>query len=107
MGNSCSSSCISKGDKLSCIFGSCQNEGCAGVCNSAEAKKIEDIIDESLKRFVHEHLHPIIEAKVGKTLADLVEVNAIKLIDIDVIPREEKLKPQAVLNEEKKESASE
>ena len=57
------------------------------MCNAEQARKIEDVIDESLKRFVHDHLHPIIEAKVGKTLADLVEMNAIKLIDIDIVPR--------------------
>jgi hypothetical protein len=96
----CHSDC--KEAESTCMFGRCGVGGCNSSCMK-EARQIEDVVDDVLKKWVDTHLHAILEEKVGKTVADLVSAELIKVIDIDLIPREVKSVEAAVEEEEEKE----
>ena len=81
--------CAFSADGTSCssFWGQCKNKHCASSCTK-EARAIEDAVDEALKRFINDHLHHLLEAKLGKALGELVEAGLIKAIDIDIVSRE-------------------
>ena len=81
--------CAFSADGTSCssFWGQCKNKHCASSCTK-EARAIEDAVDEALKRFINDHLHDLLQAKLGKALGELVEAGLIKSIDIDIISRE-------------------
>ena len=55
------------------------------------APVIEDIIDTQIRAIMHDHIHAIVQEKLGKHIADLVEAGVIRLTDIDIFPHERKL----------------
>ena len=87
--------CAFSADGTSCssFWGQCKNKHCASSCTK-EARAIEDAVDEALKRFINEHLHDLLEARVGKAMAELIEAGLIKTIDIDIVPREPEQKAE-------------
>jgi hypothetical protein len=96
MGN-CMLKVEEKDTKCSSIFGSCSSGSCSSSC-MRKSKQIEDVIDEKLKEYVNDHLHDILEQRFGKHIGDLVQQGLIKIIDIDLVPKQ---KDTLVVNEEK------
>ena len=51
-------------------------------------------MDEALKKYIAEHLHPILEAKVGTIIAKHIEDGLISLVDVDLIPKQPEIAPE-------------
>ena len=87
--------CAFSADGTSCssLWGKCASKHCESSCTK-EARAIEDAVDEALKRFINEHLHDLLEARVGKAMAELIEAGRIKTIDINIVPREPEQKAE-------------
>ena len=87
--------CAFSADGTSCssLWGKCASKHCESSCTK-EARAIEDAVDEALKRFINEHLHDLLEAKLGKAMAQLIEAGLIKTIDIDIVPKEPEQKAE-------------
>ena len=60
---------------------------CSSSCTK-EAIAIEDAVDAALKKFINDHLHAVLEAKLGKALGEWIEAGLVRAIDVDIIPRE-------------------
>ena len=81
--------CAFSADGTSCstLWGQCKSKHCESSCTK-EARAIEDAVDEALKRFINEHLHDLLEAKLGKAMGEWIEAGLVKAIDVDIVPRE-------------------
>jgi len=81
--------CAFSADDTSCstIWGKCVSKHCSSSCTK-EARAVEDAVDEALKKFINDHLHAILEAKLGKAMAEWIEAGLVRAIDVDIIPRE-------------------
>ena len=81
--------CFVSGEDSSCSlpFGSCKISACKSACMKP-ARELEDVIDEVLKRYIVEHLHPALEAKVGAIMAKHIEDGLFRMVDADIIPRD-------------------
>ena len=81
--------CAFSADGTSCstLWGQCKSKHCESSCTK-EARAIEDAVDEALKRFINDHLHDLLEAKLGKAMGEWIEAGLVKAIDIDIVPRE-------------------
>lgn len=85
MGNFCGCTLSSDGSSCSTAMGNCANRHCQSSCMQ-EVRAVEEIVDVAMKKYIAEHLHPILEEKVGAILALQIESTMIKMTDIALLP---------------------
>ena len=82
--------CSSEDSDCSSAIGNCTNKKCSSSCTKKaqeDAIKIEEVIDQVLKRWIDDHLHKYLREHLSSPVAHQVEETLVQAINIDVIPR--------------------